>query len=91
MCVVPDISELDLKGIDTIAIDLETYDPSLKKKGSGAIRGEGFVCGIAVATSKQQLYFPTYIYGNFHISALGSTPHSFAAATNSVSFFPRPT
>ena len=58
MCVVPDISELDLKGIDTIAIDLETYDPSLKKKGSGAIRGEGFVCGIAVATSKQQLYFP---------------------------------
>tara|TARA_R110002020_G_scaffold124318_1_gene281288 strand:+ start:24 stop:1973 length:1950 start_codon:yes stop_codon:yes gene_type:complete len=58
MCVVPDISELDLKGIDTIAIDLETYDPSLKKKGSGAIRKEGFVCGIAVATSKQQLYFP---------------------------------
>ena len=58
MCVVPDISELDLKGIDTIAIDLETYDPSLKKKGSGSIREEGFVCGIAVATSKQQLYFP---------------------------------
>ena len=30
MCV-PDISELNLKGIDTIAIDLETYDPDLKR------------------------------------------------------------
>ena len=57
MCV-PDLSELNLKGIDTIAIDLETYDPDLKRKGSGAIRGHGFVCGIAIATSKQNLYFP---------------------------------
>mgnify|MGYP003117954572 FL=1 len=57
MCI-PEISELDLKGIDTIAVDLETYDPDLKKKGSGAIKGKGFVCGIAVATSKQNLYFP---------------------------------
>jgi len=57
MCI-PEISELDLKGIDTIAVDLETYDPDLKRKGSGAIKGNGFVCGIAVATSKQNLYFP---------------------------------
>ena len=47
MCTVPELIELDLKGVDTVAIDLETYDPGLKKHGSGAIRGEGFVCGIA--------------------------------------------
>ena len=58
MCTVPELIELDLKGIDTVAIDLETYDPGLKKHGSGAIRGDGFVCGIAVATKKQTFYFP---------------------------------
>ena len=58
MCTVPELIELDLKGIDTVAIDLETYDPKLKTHGSGAIRGEGFVCGIAVATKKQTFYFP---------------------------------
>jgi DNA polymerase I-like protein with 3'-5' exonuclease and polymerase domains len=57
MCI-PEVADLDLKEIDTIAIDLETYDPNLKTKGSGAIRKDGFVCGIAVATSKQKLYFP---------------------------------
>ena len=58
MCSAPRLSELDLKGIDTVAIDLETYDPDLKDKGSGAIRKKGWVCGIAIATDKQTLYFP---------------------------------
>jgi DNA polymerase I-like protein with 3'-5' exonuclease and polymerase domains len=58
MCIAPRIEDLDLKDVDTVAIDLETYDPNLKKHGSGAIRGEGFVCGIAIATDKQTLYFP---------------------------------
>ena len=58
MCNVPTIEDLELDGIDTVAIDLETYDPNLKQKGLGAIRGDGFVCGIAVATDKQTLYFP---------------------------------
>ena len=58
MCSAPSLKDLDLKDIDTVAVDLETYDPSLKKHGSGAIRGEGFVCGIAIATDKQTLYFP---------------------------------
>jgi len=58
MCTVPEIEDLDLKGIDTVAIDLETYDPDLKKKGSGAVIKNGFVTGIAVATKKQTLYFP---------------------------------
>jgi DNA polymerase I-like protein with 3'-5' exonuclease and polymerase domains len=58
MCQRPELFELDLKGIDTVAVDLETYDPELKTKGSGAVRGIGFVCGIAIATGKQALYFP---------------------------------
>ena len=48
MCNTPE--DLNLKDIDTVAIDIETYDPNLKTKGSGAIRNDGFVCGIAVAT-----------------------------------------
>jgi len=58
MCSRPQLTDLDLDGIDTVAVDLETYDPDLKDKGSGAIRGTGFVCGIAIATGKQTLYFP---------------------------------
>ena len=55
MCEVPQLTDLDLTGIDTVAIDLETYDPNLKTKGLGAIRKDGFVCGIAIATKKQTL------------------------------------
>jgi len=39
MCSRPQLTDLDLNGIDTVAVDLETYDPDLKDKGSGAIRG----------------------------------------------------
>ena len=59
MCTAPRIEDLDLEGVDTVAVDLETYDPNLKKLGSGAIRGDGFVCGIAIATDKQTVYFPS--------------------------------
>jgi len=58
MCASPKLTDIDLRGINTVAVDLETYDPDLKNKGSGAVRGNGFVCGIAIATSKQTLYFP---------------------------------
>ena len=58
MCSRPHLTDLDLNGIDTVAVDLETSDPDLKHKGSGAIRDNGFVCGIAIATGKQTLYFP---------------------------------
>jgi len=58
MCVPPKLIDLDLEGIDTVAVDLETYDPGLKDQGSGAIRGNGFVCGIAIATGKDTYYFP---------------------------------
>ena len=48
----------DLRQVDEIAIDLETRDPDLIKKGSGAIIGNGEVIGIAVATSFYKGYFP---------------------------------
>jgi len=55
MCKTPE--DLDLNGIDTVAVDLETYDPNLKTKGSGSLRGDGFVCGVAIATGKETVYF----------------------------------
>ena len=58
MCAVPQLTDLDLTGIDTVAIDLETYDPNLKSKGLGAVRKDGFVTGVAIATKNQTLYFP---------------------------------
>ena len=56
MCNTPE--DLDLRGIDTVAVDIETYDPNLKTKGLGAIRNDGFICGVAVATGKDTAYFP---------------------------------
>jgi len=56
MCNTPE--DLDLQNVDTVAIDLETYDPNLKTKGLGAIRGDGFICGVAIATGKDTVYFP---------------------------------
>ena len=48
----------DLRDVDEIAIDLETKDPVLLKKGSGSVIGNGEVIGIAVATSFYKGYFP---------------------------------
>ena len=48
----------DLRQVDEIAIDLETRDPDLIKKGSGSIIGNGEVIGIAVATKHYKGYFP---------------------------------
>ena len=55
MCKHP--IDLDLEGVDTVAIDIETYDPNLKTKGLGAIRQNGFITGVAVATGKDTVYF----------------------------------
>ncbi len=48
----------DLRSYDEISIDLETRDPNLKSKGSGAVTGNGEVVGIAVATFNDKWYFP---------------------------------
>ena len=48
----------DLRQVEEIAIDLETRDPDLIKKGSGSVIGNGEVIGIAVATKHFKGYFP---------------------------------
>jgi DNA polymerase I-like protein with 3'-5' exonuclease and polymerase domains len=48
----------DLKGYKYIAIDLETKDPDLKSRGSGAIIGNGEIVGIAIAVDGWSAYYP---------------------------------
>jgi len=48
----------DLKGYKYVAIDLETKDPDLKARGSGAIIGNGHIVGIAVAVDGWSAYYP---------------------------------
>jgi len=48
----------DLSGEHEIAIDLETYDPDLKTKGSGWPTKNGHIIGVAVAVRSDAWYFP---------------------------------
>ena len=48
----------DLSGHLEIAIDLETRDPNLMTMGSGSVRRDGEVVGIAVAVEGWSGYFP---------------------------------
>jgi DNA polymerase I-like protein with 3'-5' exonuclease and polymerase domains len=48
----------DLSQHKEIAIDLETRDPNLMKMGSGSVRGDGEIVGIAVAVEGWSGYFP---------------------------------
>ncbi|MEL1225752.1 MAG: DNA polymerase [Candidatus Neomarinimicrobiota bacterium] len=53
----------NLNGYKRVAIDLETKDPDLKSKGSGALRGNGNIIGIALAVdegpgTEWQGYYP---------------------------------
>jgi len=52
--VLPDLSDAKI-----IAIDTETCDPGLKERGPGAVRREGHIVGISVATDTgYNGYFP---------------------------------
>jgi len=48
----------DLSSYSEIAIDLETRDPNLMTMGSGSVRKDGEVVGIAVAVEGWSGYFP---------------------------------
>jgi len=48
----------DLSKYDYVAIDLETKDPNLKSKGSGAVIGDGEIIGIAFAVEGWSAYYP---------------------------------
>ena len=51
--VFPQFSETE-----TIAVDLETYDPHLMTCGPGWATGRGYVVGVGVATDNWKGYFP---------------------------------
>ena len=55
--IAPD-SFPDLSGYKLVAIDLETRDPDLKSKGSGAVIGNGEIIGVAVAVDGWCKYYP---------------------------------
>ena len=55
---VPPTHLPDLSDRKEIAIDLETRDPNLLTMGSGSVRGDGEVIGIAVAVEGWSGYFP---------------------------------
>jgi hypothetical protein len=58
----------DLRDVDEIAIDLETKDPDLIKKGSGSVIGNGEVIGIAVATKFFTMQSMTFVgYGQWDL------------------------
>jgi DNA polymerase I-like protein with 3'-5' exonuclease and polymerase domains len=48
----------DLTQYKQVAVDLETCDPSIKDKGPGWARKDGFIVGIAVAAGDYYGYFP---------------------------------
>jgi DNA polymerase I-like protein with 3'-5' exonuclease and polymerase domains len=48
----------DLSKYDYVAIDLETRDPNLKSRGSGAVIGEGEIIGVALAVDGWSGYYP---------------------------------
>jgi len=48
----------DLSKYDYVAIDLETKDPNLKSKGSGAVIGDGEIIGVALAVEGWSAYYP---------------------------------
>ena len=56
--MIPELSDVTIKEGEVVAVDLETHDPELKKYGSGAIKGKGKVCGIAIAYRDKKFYFP---------------------------------
>ena len=55
--VMPEVFP-NLSDYPEVAIDLETYDPDLKSKGSGWPTKNGYVIGVAVAIEDQKWYFP---------------------------------
>jgi DNA polymerase I-like protein with 3'-5' exonuclease and polymerase domains len=48
----------DLRGAKEFCIDLETYDPNLKTKGSGWPTKDGYVVGVAIAVEGASVYLP---------------------------------
>jgi len=46
------------RDLPRIGLDIESYDPSLKKKGSGALTDEAFIVGVSIAYEDGSIYYP---------------------------------
>lgn len=58
-----------LEGAREIAIDVETFDPNLKKRGPGDVRRDGRLVGIAVAADHRRWYLPMRHEGGGNMDA----------------------
>ena len=75
----------DLSKYNEIAIDLETRDPELKKRGSGSVVGLGEIVGFAVAVEGWKGYYPIAHETGFPPKVLKySMPFAKASATSCV-------
>lgn len=48
----------NLSHAKVLALDIESYDPNLKKLGPGVRRGDGYILGVALADADHEWYFP---------------------------------
>ena len=60
---IPPLELPDLTAVKTIAVDVETKDPNLKKNGPGWATGDGEVVGYAIATENWSGYIPIRHFG----------------------------
>jgi DNA polymerase I-like protein with 3'-5' exonuclease and polymerase domains len=58
----------DVKGIQQVAIDLETHDPEIKNLGGGWATNKGFVVGVAISFEGFDGYFPVRHKGGGNFS-----------------------
>lgn len=49
---------IDYKKDSAIAVDIETKDPELRKKGSGVYRKDGFIVGVSISNGEMDTYIP---------------------------------
>jgi len=45
------------KNADTLAIDIETYDPNLEKLGPGVYRNDGYILGVSISDGVNSEYY----------------------------------
>lgn len=66
----PNLADLpDIRQADAIALDIETKDPGLKERGSGALRKDGYIVGVSLATKDFRCYLPIRHEGGDNVDA----------------------
>lgn len=63
----PPVDLPDLSAAKIIAVDCETYDPDLMKKGPGGVRNRGRLVGVSIAVDQWSEYFPLFHSGGDNV------------------------